>query len=181
MKVKIDVPDMYFMGDHKIPFKFTLKQSKEVANFVLSAIRLRTQQGKQINGRLFARYSQGYKRYKQKHGRNSKVDLTFTGAMLGSMAIRRAQLVQEGGKFGGFKVEIGPSAAQMPNFKGTGTRPPNNYLAYLLHYGTTDMPPRPFLGVPKSGKVSKDVALIMREMLKVQWEKANKKRKVINN
>jgi len=56
----------------------------------------RTMGGRDVKGSGFKRYSEEYKKFKRQRGRNtSKVDLTFTGQMLGS--ISHETKVQRGG------------------------------------------------------------------------------------
>ena len=181
MKVKLTVPNDLILGNTDAEFKFTLKEAKVVGEFVMGEIRERTQAGKSVSGKRFASYKPSYLKYRQKHERRSRVNLTFTGAMLGSCNVRKASLVNSGGSFGGFRVAIGPSATQMPNYEGAGTRPPNNFIAYVLQYGTKHMLPRPWLGLPKKGKVAKDVALIMGKMIEEKWKKGANKKTTFSN
>lgn len=52
----------------------------------------RTSGGKDVSGGSFAPYSPKYAAYKQKRGRRTSVDLTFTGAMLRSIQTKIQRL-----------------------------------------------------------------------------------------
>lgn len=58
----------------------------------------RTQSGTDVNGRSFDKYSPSYAKFREKKGRNAKVDLTFTGRMMGSMTstVNRTRSAIEG-------------------------------------------------------------------------------------
>ena len=45
----------------------------------------RTLAGKQIDGKQFKKYSKAYAQFKQRHGRKTNVDLTYTGRMLAAI------------------------------------------------------------------------------------------------
>jgi len=46
----------------------------------------RTLKGKDVKLKSFKTYSRSYRNYREKHGRNSNVNLTYTGSMLGAIS-----------------------------------------------------------------------------------------------
>jgi len=61
------------------------KGLKQAGFQLLDIIRTKTQKGIDFRGRPFAPYSQGYLRQLQKEGKPVKVDLFYSGRMLGSL------------------------------------------------------------------------------------------------
>ena len=61
------------------------KGVKQAGFQLLDIIRTKTQKGIDFNDRPFAPYSQGYLKKLNKEGKSTKVDLFYTGRMLGSL------------------------------------------------------------------------------------------------
>jgi hypothetical protein len=58
----------------------------EIATFLITSIKLRTAEGKDVNDKAFEPYSKGYAMFRSKAGYpTSKVDLFFSGSMMASM------------------------------------------------------------------------------------------------
>lgn len=58
----------------------------QIGEFILTSIKLRTLQGKDVDGKLFKPYTPKYKLFRQKNKRPANtVDLTLSGSMLSSM------------------------------------------------------------------------------------------------
>lgn len=149
---------------------FTKRDVKALVAFIDGAIKHRTQnQGTDIHGNTFGDYStskgkkgkrQSYLEYRLEHGRSSRVDLTLTGKMLGTMQVHRNQSNKEQIKF-----SFGPSMARWGRntspgkSNAKGQRPPNSAIAYFIHTGrlgrrgrsgpVVQRPPRHFLGLDK--------------------------------
>jgi hypothetical protein len=60
-------------------------------NETIVEIRKRTQSGKDVNGNSFKPYAESTKDYRSKHGRSTNVNLTYSGAMLGSITVKSIQ------------------------------------------------------------------------------------------
>lgn len=66
------------------------KLFKLIGDYSVFSIESRTAQGKDVKGQAFKGYSESYKKVREKAGRPiNKVDLFFTGKMLGSMTHRK--------------------------------------------------------------------------------------------
>jgi hypothetical protein len=60
---------------------------ESVGAYVAQALRRRTLAGRDVEGRLFAPYGRSWRAFREAHGRpGSRVDLCFTGAMLGALS-----------------------------------------------------------------------------------------------
>ena len=59
---------------------------------IVAGIVLRTEQGKDMNLRSFKSYSSDYEKYRTKHGRSRKVNLTYNGTMLGAINSKKIPL-----------------------------------------------------------------------------------------
>lgn len=59
-----------------------------IAEEGLTIVQRRTQAGSNVKGGRFKKYTDQYRRFRQKKGRSAKVDLTFTGRMMGAMQSR---------------------------------------------------------------------------------------------
>jgi len=73
-----------------IPTRFNATQREAIGLDIINRIVERTEAGLDVNGNPFAPYKQSYKQtldYKVGHGSSSKVNLTLTGEMLGSISI----------------------------------------------------------------------------------------------
>lgn len=65
---------------------FSYETLTEIGLFFTSAIKMRTAEGKDVDGRPFKPYSAKYSVFREKAGYGTdKVDLFFTGAMMGAM------------------------------------------------------------------------------------------------
>jgi hypothetical protein len=65
---------------------YSREMLNELGQFGMTAIKTRTVQGRDVDGKPFKPYSEGYRLFRIKKGRPvNKVNLTFTGSMLGSM------------------------------------------------------------------------------------------------
>ena len=62
--------------------------SREIGREIVKQIQLRTENGKDVNGQSFERYSEDWA--KKKGVSRDSVDLLLTGSMLGSMQVVRA-------------------------------------------------------------------------------------------
>jgi hypothetical protein len=89
IKVDVTTPDLTRAADKMLPTAQDLVDMTDAAGF---RIRKRTQGGKDVNETNFDDYSQDYKDWKESKLRDvSKVDLTFSNHMLGSVTTRRIQ------------------------------------------------------------------------------------------
>jgi hypothetical protein len=89
IKVDVQTPDIAKSVDKMMPTAQDLVDIADAAGF---RIRKRTQGGKDVNETNFDDYSQDYKDWKESKLRDvSKVDLTFSNHMLGSVTTRRIQ------------------------------------------------------------------------------------------
>jgi hypothetical protein len=73
-----------------IPTSFNATQREAIGIDIINRIVERTEAGLDVNGNPFAPYKQSYKQtleYKIGHGNSSKVNLTLTGELLGSLSI----------------------------------------------------------------------------------------------
>lgn len=65
---------------------FSKRLMDEIGLYVISQIQIRTAEGKDVVGANFAPYTAHYRLFRQEKGRStSKVNLFFTGSMMGSM------------------------------------------------------------------------------------------------
>ena len=80
------------------------KGIKQAGFQLIDIIRTKTQKGMSFKDGVFAPYSQGYLRKLNKEGKSTKVDLFYSGRMLGSLTSK---------KTGKHKVSLGFSNAQM--------------------------------------------------------------------
>jgi len=80
------------------------KGIKQAGFQLIDIIRTKTQKGINFKDGAFAPYSQGYLRKLNKEGKSTKVDLFYSGRMLGSLTSK---------KTGKHKVSLGFSNAQM--------------------------------------------------------------------
>ena len=80
------------------------KGVKQAGFQLIDIIRTKTQKGINFKDGAFAPYSQGYLRKLNKEGKSTKVDLFYSGRMLGSLTSK---------KTGKHKVSLGFSNAQM--------------------------------------------------------------------
>jgi len=83
------------------------KGIKQAGFQLLDIIRTKTQKGIDFKGRPFAPYSEGYLKHLQKIGYPTKVDLHYSGDMMGSLTPNEALK-----KTGKFKVTLGFSRAE---------------------------------------------------------------------
>lgn len=157
----------------KIP-KFDLEKAiATVKAFVPGAILARTDKGIDATGKAFTGYSAEYYAKLSGAGEDTKVDLRLTGGMLNSIKARKvtksgggAEIVFAPGTGGSPEMafvsqstktakdkkfqHLSPSERADKKYKlvKTGGRgPPQNVVAYWIHNGTDDMPPRPFLAL----------------------------------
>jgi hypothetical protein len=72
----------------KIPDNYpNAKMMADIGNFVSARIKVRTQSGLDVNLKPFVSYSSGYKKFREKKGRQIEhVDLTFSGKMLAAVS-----------------------------------------------------------------------------------------------
>lgn len=183
IKANIDLPP-FFTGGKEL-FAFKKKDARTLGVFLAGAIRHRVQnEHKGMNNQGFAPYSknkgfhgyfESYSEYRTRHGRGQAVDLTFTGAMLGSVNILKIRTYKYD-----FDFTIGPNAARTIGKDGK-TRPPNNAIGYWLHYGAPKqgLPPRPWLGIKEGGRIEKDLGRMFNDLLLLRMK--NKGRKKIKN
>ncbi len=80
------------------------KGVKQAGFQLIDIVRTKTQKGINFKDGVFAPYSQGYLRKLNKEGKSTKVDLFYSGRMLGSLTSK---------KTGKHKVSLGFSNAQM--------------------------------------------------------------------
>jgi len=80
------------------------KGVKQAGFQLIDIIRTKTKKGMSFKDGVFAPYSQGYLRKLNKEGKSTKVDLFYSGRMLGSLTSK---------KTGKHKVSLGFSNAQM--------------------------------------------------------------------
>ena len=80
------------------------KGIKQAGFQLIDIIRTKTKKGMSFKDGVFAPYSQGYLRKLNKEGKSTKVDLFYSGRMLGSLTSK---------KTGKHKVSLGFSNAQM--------------------------------------------------------------------
>jgi len=80
LKKKID-----FRKTKRILVDGSVKRLRAESLNMLSGIESRTLQGRDVQLRSFSKYSKAYRLYRSKHGRTSRVNLTYTGKMLGAM------------------------------------------------------------------------------------------------
>ena len=65
---------------------FSERLMNEIGIYAISQIQIRTAEGKDVEGRPFSPYSERYRLFRKKKGRSvDKVNLFFTGSMMGSM------------------------------------------------------------------------------------------------
>jgi hypothetical protein len=65
---------------------FSQVMMKEIGEYMKTRIKVRTQQGKDVNERRFAPYTPAYKIFREQAGRATNiVNLTFTGSMLSAI------------------------------------------------------------------------------------------------
>lgn len=65
---------------------FSERLMNEIGMYAISQIQIRTAEGKDVEGRPFSPYSERYRLFRKKKGRSvDKVNLFFTGSMMGSM------------------------------------------------------------------------------------------------
>ena len=84
--------------------RFIDKGVKQAGFQLIDIIRTKTKKGMSFKDGVFAPYSQGYLRKLNKEGKSTKVDLFYSGRMLGSLTSK---------KTGKHKVSLGFSNAQM--------------------------------------------------------------------
>ena len=122
-----------------------------VSALAIGAIKRRTGQGLDIDGKPFRPYSQTYRRMLVEGGEDpSKVDLRLTGGMLNSVAELRRRISGRRAT-----AWIGPGTGTSPavslvngRAKRLGRRgPAHNLVGAWLHFGTAKMPARPWLGL----------------------------------
>ena len=91
-----------FLGFHPLDIKYMRRQWRlfmagrqtysatleNIGEYVTRKIRLRTVKGQDAKGRAFKSYSEGYKKWKRKKGKSSKVNLTFEGIMMESLSYK---------------------------------------------------------------------------------------------
>ena len=82
---------------------------KQAGFQLLDIIRTKTQKGIDFRGKPFAPYSQGYLKQLQREGKSTKVDLFYSGRMLGSLT-PSGKTIKKTGKG---KVTVGFSNAEM--------------------------------------------------------------------
>lgn len=160
--------------------------AREIQRFAPGAIIERVGRGLDINGKQFAPYSRRYRNFLRRGGEAQNVDLRLTGGLLNSVKARDALLGADR-----VEVTIAPDTGTSPVWapkagsqrraakataKGrdpsTSYRmqrtskqsPPHNMVGYWLHFGTSTIKPRPWMGLdPKQ-------AAYLREMIaKVMW------------
>ena len=83
------------------------KGVKQAGFQLLDIVRTKTQKGKDFNDRPFAQYSQSYLKQLNREGKSTKVDLFYTGRMMGSLTPSSAMK-----KTGKHKVTLGFSRAE---------------------------------------------------------------------
>lgn len=64
---------------------FSKRLMDEIGLYVISQIQIRTAEGKDVRGSNFIPYTDSYRLFKQKKRATDKVNLFFTGSMMGSM------------------------------------------------------------------------------------------------
>ena len=85
------------------------KGLKQAGFQLLDIIRTKTQKGQDFRGRPFAPYSQGYLKQLTREGKPTKVDLFYSGRMMGSLT-PSGRTIKKSGKN---KVSVSFSNAQM--------------------------------------------------------------------
>ena len=111
-----------------------------VGQLVIERIQDRTEDGRNIDGRSFARYSRGYVEWLRRIGADTGRDLTLTGEMLNSI-----KLLSHGPGFLEIGLEPGTFAANKARWN---------------QGGNPDIPSRPFMGIQDSeaSTIEADVA-----------------------
>jgi hypothetical protein len=192
-------------------WKFTKKDSNALAALISSLIRIRTQnQHKNMFGSGFKAYSKGYAKQKQRAGRNARVDLTYTGEMMGSLGILKDRTGgKKGSTFTNINFTMGPSMTVMAKSSkamyvtahdktgmfGAGhtsgylignlvrDRPSNNAIGYFLQIGanTGGRKARPWLGIQRKGSEAKAVKMLFSKILGKAMTRRKGRRIVISN
>lgn len=78
-----------FKNTRRVIIDGRVDKLREEALNIETGIITRTQKGKDTKGKSFKKYSKDYAKHKQKKGRGTKVNLTYTGAMLHAISNKK--------------------------------------------------------------------------------------------